>query len=278
MKQSIYLLCLLCSSMAFSQGNYSDIVKPRLSFVSDKYEATDLQDYIALCVHDTLYAKYKTGLKLSSLNDSLFKDANFVGKYMNTFYYRNDKDKRYISQWSVPLVVHIDKKITKSTRENFETFFAQINNVENLNISFTSNIKKANYQIKVVDTVVNAYSKNYTFENETDRKNSFRTGATYKMLSDGNYKRFSGYLLINLEDKSEDLILKQLKQLFYMSLGQFTFSSKYNEDSIFSNKYDNRSQLIPDDLNILNLHYATIYDKKINQSTFKKIYLLINTK
>lgn len=278
MKQSIYFLGLLCSSMAFSQSSYDNIVKPRLSFVSDKYEATDLQDYIALCVHDTLYAKYKTGLQISSLNDSLFKDEKFVAKYMNTFFYRNDKDNRYISQWSVPIVVHIDKKITKSTRENFEEFFAQINNVENLNISFTSKKQKANYHIKVVDTVVNAYSENYTFDNETDRKNSFRTGATYKMLDDGNYKRFSGSILINLEDKSENLILKQLKQLFYMSLGQFTFSRKYNEDSIFSNKYDNRNQLIPDDLNILNLHYATIYDQKINQSTFRKIYSLINAK
>jgi hypothetical protein len=188
------------------------------------------------------------------------------------------KSEFELKQWNAPIVVYFDKQIPKPVVKQFETFYNQISSLEHLRIGFTSNIKKANYYIKTTSESINAYNEDFKFDSEIERENSYFTGATYLLDTDDNNKFYNGILTINIErGKSNMAILKQLKQLFFLSLGNFDTGFKIDESSLLSNNYKNTDTFSKFDLDLLKLHYSIIYPQKIDDRTFSKLMKLYKT-
>lgn len=269
-----FLFIFVFHFISIGQNTYSDIVKPRLSFVSNKSESTDSSKIVVLN-NDTLYAKYDTYGDLSFLKDTSYSDKKIIRDYQNSLFrysHENSKNVIILKQWNSPIVIYLDKELPKKVRKQFESFFSQVKGIDNLNISFTKDIEKANYYIKVVDEPVNGYKDDYEFESEEERNEFVFTGANYNLLTDNNAKFYSGILEINPESKDEFQMLKQLKQLFFFSLGQFTlnyYSSQ--ENRLRSDSYNNSEHISDYDLDLLRIHYKIIYDRKINGTTFQNL-------
>lgn len=280
MRFILFFLIIFISIKAECQESYSDIVKPRLSFVTDKNDATDLNEWVI--IHkDTFYSKYNTKHDLSYLDESLYsEDLYYYYEYLAfRFTDENSKKIHYIIQWAAPIVIYMDKELPESVRSQFEDFYSQIKGIENLKISFTSKLENANYYIKTTSKTIKGYNDDYTFTSEKEKQNHALTGGTYKLqIDDNNNKYYSCILTVNPSNKDEINLLKQLKQLFYMSLGNFFISESFDEESILSTKYDNDSKISELDLDILKVHYALIYDQKINSTTFKKLLELSKKK
>ncbi len=276
MKKKLFYLFVCISNFVLCQNNVEDIVKPRLSFVSDKNIATDLSKIIVL-EKDTLFSKYKT-YDLTFLNDSLYSEDFFFKYEYMVFQFTDENSKKiyHIQQWSTPIIVYLDKELPKTVRKEFEEFYSQIKGIKNLKISFTTKLENANYFVKATSKTVNGYDNDYKFPDEESRRNNVLTGSTFKLQSDYNNKYFSGILTVNPSEKDETLLLKQLKQMFFMSLGRFFVSNEFEEESILSSKYVNSKVVSQSDLDILKVHYEIIYDQAINGTTFKKLKEIAN--
>lgn len=59
--------------------------------------------------------------------------------------------------------------------------------------------------------------------------------------------------------------------MFFISLGQFYKYYGYEETSLLSDKYNNSNTISDNDLELLRMHYAIIYEQKINGNTFKAL-------
>lgn len=269
-----YFIVFICFT-AESQEKYTDIIKPRVSFVSEKAKSTDLTKWVVID-RDTFYSKYKTNYDLSYLDESLYaEELFFIYEYFVFQFTDENSEKAYnIFQWSTPIVVYLDKKIPETVRKQFEDFFSQINNIDNLRISFTSKLENANYFIKTSSKIINGYKDDFKFSSEEKRKNSIYTGITFEMSTDNNHKYYSCILTINTSEKDDIKLLQQLKQLFFVSLGKFSVSESFEKESLFSTNYDNNSKILDSDLDVLRVHYGIIYDREINGTTFKKLIKL----
>lgn len=278
MKYFLFLLFVSIAAPGIGQETSEVIIKPRLSFVSGKQNATDTSKYVIIN-KDTFYSKYKTDLKIPFSEDNLYSNEKFLNRYRATVFMYSDENSKIIyelKQWATPIVVYLDKKLPKTFHEQFKKFYSQIKDVNNFKISFASKLEDANYYIKVTSSNINGYADDFKFYNEKDRLNSIFTGATYALQTDNNNKFYSGILTINPTNKNDGTLLKQLKQVFYMSLGNFQFGMTSDPHSILSKDYDNANIFFDFDLNILKAHYALIYDQKINGTTFSKLYKLTN--
>jgi hypothetical protein len=263
----------------FSQTNLDVFFKTRLLFDSLE-NITDKNTEIIILETDTLYNLNTNSYDLSFLNDSLYNEKFLKIYNAMGFAVSNNKLKSEfeLKQWNAPIVVYFDKQIPKPVVKQFETFYNQISNLEHLRIGFTSNIKKANYYIKTTSESINAYNEDFKFDSEIERENSYFTGATYLLDTDDNNKFYNGILTINIErGKSNMAILKQLKQLFFLSLGNFDTGFKIDESSLLSNNYKNTDTFSKFDLDLLKLHYSIIYPQKIDDRTFSKLMKLYKT-
>jgi hypothetical protein len=272
-KKTFTLFLYLVSISLFSQTNLDQFFEPRLLFDSQE-NITDQNTEIIILETDTLYNLNSNTYDLSFLNDSLYIEK-FIKLYNAIgFGASNNELKRefVLKQWNAPIVIYFDKQIPKPVVKDFEIFYNQISSLEHLKISFTSNIKKANYYIKTTSESINAYNEDFKFDSEIERENSYFTGATYHLDTDGNNKFYNGILTINIERGNTNVaILKQLKQLFFLSLGNFDIGFKIDESSLLSNDYINSETFSRFDLDLLKLHYSIIYPQKIDNRTFTKL-------
>jgi hypothetical protein len=253
---------MIIYSFAIAQN---DVLKPRISFTTDSVSANPQAEKVIL-TDKVIYTQLN---KPYLFNDTLFKSPYILKIYKN-FAFRN-KPKYVLKQWNCPIVIYFDSEIPKNVIENFNTFYAQLNQVKNLNISFTKNFEKANYYIKSTSKKINSYSEKYKFKSEEERKNSVLTGATYHLNTDENNKFYSGVLTINITNKSDLELLKQLKQLFFLSLGNFYTSNMGDKNSLLNKNYKKVDYISSFDINLLKMHYINIYDQKINRAIFNKL-------
>ena len=172
----------------------------------------------------------------------------------------------YTQQWKNKIIVYVDKSIPKKTRKDFRRFFEQLNTIEHLQIDFTKNKEKANYLIKDTSKDLLAgmdlYTKNESYP---------YSHVTYNLLTDTNSKLFGGTLLINsaaLKDKT--LLLPKLKQLFYISLGQFTIDRNVKKNSLLSYNYYNKDTISKTDILLLKLHYIKLHNKPMSCIGYNK--------
>ncbi len=278
MNYKICFLFIMAYNCLNAQNSYTDIVKPKLSFTYNKSEATNPSQYVVL-KKDTLYGTYKTYDDLSHLTDSLFSNRKLLNRYQSAvFNYTNANSKkpRILKQWNCPVIIYIDKNLPRNVRKDFKNFYTRFNGIENLDIQFTNNLENANYFIQVVNENVNGYNSDFEFDSEEEKINFLFTGATFNLQTDANYKLYSGILKINIEGKNEIQLLKQLKQLFYFSLGQFSYSFIDNPENLLSNSYVDSDSISDFNLYLLKIHYKIIYDEKINGTTFKDLIKLAN--
>ncbi len=213
---------------------------------SEKLPFQKSKNYCSYIKNDSLVKLYK---------DVVFNNANY-GIY----------DPVITMQWKSRIIIYLDKSIPKKIRKNFIGFFQQINDIENLNIEFTRNIEKANYLIK------NTSEDLLTKMNLYDKEDSYPLSHVYyNLLSDNNSKFFGGTLSINLDaitDKS--LILPKLKQLFFISLGQFVIDRNVEKNSLLRIGYENTTQISKKDLTLLKLHYIQLHDKPLSCLSYSK--------
>lgn len=271
----IFLICCFISSniCVKAQDNYYNIVKPRINVIPNKGQAVNTDEYIVL-KRDTLYAPLKEEPNLDFVESSRERRKLVYNYEAQVFRLTTEKSKTVyrLKQWSVPIIVYIDKDIPKEIRNDFITFFSQIKNIDNLSISFTSKLKDANYYIKTSTETINIYGDDDDFETEEERLNSTYYAGTYRLITDDNYKLHAGVLKVNLNDIPNDTkLLRQLKQLFFMSLGNFYLLNYYPEDSLLSEKYNNNDEFSIADINMLKMHYSIVYEQIINGSMFNKL-------
>lgn len=253
---------------AFAQNSYFDIVKPRIDCLPNNKPALKNGEYIVL-TKDTLYTKMRLEPNLDFVK-STKERRRIVYRYESQIF-RFEDSTSILKQWNSDIVVYLDKQIPKEVSENLMTFYEQINEINNLNILFTSKLKDANYYIKVTSEKVNVYGEDYKFDSEEERLKDIYTGATYRIITDNNYKNYAGILKINISNSDNEFLLKQLKQMFFISLGQFYKYYGYEETSLLSDKYNNSNTISDNDLELLRMHYAIIYEQKINGNTFKAL-------
>ena len=89
MKCRICIILILVCHFSLVQNNYSDIVKPKLSFVSNKAEATDTTKFVVLD-NDTLYVKYDKYDDLSFLNSASKEDKKNLIDYESIIFQYTD--------------------------------------------------------------------------------------------------------------------------------------------------------------------------------------------
>lgn len=253
---------------AFAQNSYFDIVKPRIDCLPNNKPALQNGEYIVL-TKDTLYPKMRLEPNLDFVK-STKERRRIVSRYESQIF-RFEDSTSILKQWNSDIVVYLDKQIPKGVSENLMTFYEQINEINNLNILFTSKLKDANYYIKVTSEKVNVYGEDYKFNSEEERLKDIYTCATYRIITDNNYKNYAGVLKINISNSDNEFLLKQLKQMFFISLGQFYKYYGYEETSLLSDKYNNSNTISDNDLELLRMHYAIIYEQKINGNTFKAL-------
>lgn len=262
----IYLLCVLLIIMGFHSFGQKRI----------KYSTTKIEQRIKLPTNyvvinsDTLFGSIS---KIScqetldfckNLNDkkliNIYKDVVFnnldCGKYKRV----------QTKQWISDIIVYVDKTIPRKTRKEFENFYKAIGAINNLSINFNKKKSKSNYFITTTSENLSKPIDSINI-NESYPYNHI----TYNLFGDNNFKFYSCILRINLnliDDKT--LIIKKLKQLFFISLGQFTIDKDVKTNSLLSYDYKNPNNISNEDLLLLKLHYLKIHDTPLNCFFYSK--------
>lgn len=205
-----------------------------------------LQNDCELIKNDAIIKRYK---------DVVFNNAN-CGVF----------DPVLTKQWNSKLIVYLDKSIPVWVKKDFIKFYKDLKDINNLKIEFTKNKEKANYLISTTEEDLLAKM------DISDKDETYPySHVYYSLLTDDNSNFYGCKTEINLKainDKS--LILPKLKQLFFISLGQFTTDKKVENNSLLSYSYNNSSDISQKDLKLLKLHYLQIHDKPLSCSTYGK--------
>ena len=266
---------MFCIS-AFSQNYYEQLLPSRLDFSNEKPK--DFKGKILVLEEDTLFAKKHSAKDLSFLKPSQYNYQNIIEQYQLIAFYpvfTDTKNSYYLPQWSSDIVVYLDPKLPEEVKVKFEKFYSDVSlkNVKNLKISFTNQLKNANYQIKTTEEDINGYEKDFEFKTEQDRRKNMYTGATYSLHSDKNRKYYAATLYINPKKiGTNELVLKRLKRVFYYSLGNFsTALVQENKNSLLDQEYNNSHKISTFDLNILSIHYGVLYDHLVDYHIHRRL-------
>ncbi|TYB76393.1 hypothetical protein [Bizionia myxarmorum] len=277
MRKLIVLFCFfIVVFSSFAQNKYDSIGEPRIQVIKNDKTA-DISGRFLVLENDILYPYSNNSADLNFLLPDNYDYNRMLGYYQRVVYcYLTDNPPivYQLMQWSVPIVIYMDKDIPKDVQDDFKNFISklQMDNIKHLDISFTKRFKNSNYHIKSTETAVNGYDKNYEFDSEEDRLNDLLTGSTYKLVTDGNNKFYGGVLQIHLKSfQTNDDVTKRLKQLFYKSLGNFVADNYIETNSLLHNDYDNSAEILDFDLNILKIHYSLIYDQRIYLADFRNL-------
>ncbi|WP_298899201.1 hypothetical protein [uncultured Psychroserpens sp.] len=201
-------------------------------------------------------------------------DIKTLNRYrVSVFYYTNSKTNHtyYAKQWNVPILIYIDKSFPKQLKKSLKQFLSVFDSVDNLNISITSNINKANYYVKPTKKLFT--NNSYKFENEIDKKKFAFNNGDYTILSSGDEKIKGCILELNTHLEVDIKILENnLKQLFFLSLGRFFVIHRDKDiSSYLCPTYQFQDHISPSDLNILKMHYNYIYEFPVSDTEFSKL-------
>ena len=170
-KNQLRLLLLIniitCFHFTGAQTNNNFEITPNKKYVSisvaTKKNKNLLDDYIVTNT-DTL-VNINSSFNLYDLKNfcECFKSDELIQKYYSGLQYYYPKNKSYgiTKQWNSKLVVHLDKSLPRTVRKKFRSFFNQVANIDNLDISFSKDIEKSNYLIKFSDTIIPVVKSNY---------------------------------------------------------------------------------------------------------------------
>lgn len=212
-----------------------------------------------------------------SFNSDIFNEfgenkEEFLDTYLcSVFNCIPKKNKRlhYINQWNTPILIYFDKSLSKALKESLVNFIKQIEEIDNLEISFVKDKDDANFLIRSTDKTFNV---NYNFKNEKERLSYAFNNGIYIQMRDKRKKIRGCILELNNNDQTPVIMKKNLNQLFFLSLGRFSLI--YNLDNQFSllnakNQYtDEISEL---DLAMLKIHYNVIYNSPVTSDQFTEI-------
>ena len=271
--KKLLIITTLLSFSGFGQESLNSIIKPRIT-----ENNTDLskENYKISIDNINLYEELIDDENLRSFH-KIISDKKFLNPYKHMIF-RSSEKVFYLKQWSVPIVIFFDKEIPEDIQKKLIDYYKQVNSIKNLSIKATKDISKANYFIKITNEEINGYDSDYEFRSEEERINNPLTNGNYNLMTDNNMKLFCGTLTINPKGKTNDQIVKQLKQLIFLSLGQFYISILHKENSILSKNYNNSEILSDENKKLLELHYSIIYPQKINLSTFNTLVSFIKNK
>lgn len=265
----ISLLALFCFQFIVSQTNHELDFKKKKNYVSIKnlrnQEKKHFKDYLILD-NDTL-VNLETKIKIKNVDKfcKYFNNDKAITTLSSAIQYYLPKNSRVAKsrQWNSEILVYIDKSIPKTTRKAFKSFFSQIDSIENFKISFSKSISKANYLIKVSDTIIPNYKSK---KREYDDNYPISKGV-YKALIDSNDKIYTCATYIDKSIiKNKKLSLKKLKQLFFFSLGQFTYRKSFPKESLLNLDYKESKKVSEFDINLLKLHYYKIYPRSFDRA------------
>ncbi|WP_179349180.1 hypothetical protein [Winogradskyella pacifica] len=192
-----------------------------------------------------------------------YTNDTIIKKYKEAvFQYSWSRNKKLkIRQWNAEIKVYFDSAIPKDVKKEFIAFYKPLNEVKNLKIDFVKNKDASNYVIKTSDTIISQFGADESDYKETHPLKRI----SYNIATDNTYKFYSAITLIDLnrlEDKS--LLLQKLKQVFFISLGQFVVNERADETSLLSTRYKNSSTISKMDITLLKMHYLKIFDQAIS--------------
>lgn len=221
-----FLFCMLFSTTSKAQINQNNFKYFKHKFIGD-----------SLCLFD--------GVNLTDFDASKI-DTKYAADYRCHIYtYEENKKISIPRHWGKPIVVYLDKNLSKELRDDFIYFISLIPENQNLKISYTKNINESNYYIKKTNEIITS--------NCLDSLHHI----TYRLITDNSYKNIGGVLKIN-PDLFESITeqKKSLRQFFFLSLGQFSLrNEKKEENSIMTKYYQLSNELSNYDKVILTTHY-----------------------
>jgi hypothetical protein len=273
MKKSVLLLLffILASANTYAQS-FELFDTDNSKFISVKtvneYQKSRIIEKVI--IHNDTLVKLKNEIKGEDINYicDCFKNDTITTVYRNMAFTR--KLKGYLesetTQWNSKVIIYFDSHFSKKIVNEFKAFFKPIENINNLNISYTNKPDKANYRIETSDTIIKNYEND---DGILDEKQPF-SRITYSLISDNNQKYYAGKIFVdvkNITDKT--LIIKKIKQLFFNSLGHFKLNYfTLSSNSLTKENYTN-SQIISDtDIALLKLHYFKIHHNSFNLKDF----------
>ncbi|OZV68591.1 hypothetical protein CA834_08965 [Winogradskyella aurantia] len=219
-----------------------------LVYIKQKFTSADL-DYYCKCIEN------------EEIANSYYAFA-FTKRQKG---FQNDR----VTQWNADIILFIDKKIPKNVQKDFKKFIKPISNLKNLKINYSKDPLNSNYHIIASDTSLKIYKND---KDSLDIEHAL-SGATYQLISDSNDKYYSAKLSLDIDaTQDSELLLKKMKQLFFLSLAQFQIGSRNQNDSLLSLDYNNSENISSYDIAILKLHYIRIHDYPFTKKDFSTFY------
>lgn len=174
------------------------------------------------------------------------------------------KDHYYFSQWVTPIKIYLDESFDKEIRMNFKQFINTFK-IPNLRIEVVKSKEEANYYFEVSKTPIQA-----TQDDELLKKYPIYAISNFHYGLDTNKNKYYSKTNIYTGESNNNFILKTIKQLFFLNLGDFYFTEKASEESLLSSNYTNSNKLCKTDFDVLKLHYSTLFNQKIKIKTIKR--------
>ncbi|MEM5566312.1 hypothetical protein WNY78_14415 [Psychroserpens sp. AS72] len=225
---------------------------------------------------DTFYREELKYLDLSDFQYDKEKTPKLFSHYKKSVFYRTKKHSKKvyrIFQWKVPVVIYFDKEIPNKIKKEVKSFYSQVNDIDNLSVTFTNNIDKANYRVQITDEIFSTNSKTYKLSEKFTVNNYFFDYCNYFLINDNRNGIIGCSLKINREQlNNNDHLLANIKQGIFLSLGRFFLNASLMDESILTNLIYENEKIISDlDLSILKLHYYQLYNRRIDGTDFETL-------
>nr|WP_321224319.1 hypothetical protein [uncultured Psychroserpens sp.] len=268
----LIILTFLISYNGLSQ-NASENLKSRINIDRIKLKPTGY----TISNKDTFYFNQQRFKDLSSFKYNKETLPNFLKHYKSSVFFNSKKHSSRVYrllQWKTPIVIYFDKSIPKKIIKKVKAFYSKIEDIENLSISYTNTIDKANYRIQITDETFNIIPEEFGITKELEKQMFFFTNCSYSIIKDNSNGIVACTLKINRKQLSNnDNILLNLKQGIFFSLGRFHLNYSLNpEESLTSVLYKNSDIMSDLDSSILRLHYYQLYNRHIDGTDFEQLF------
>jgi len=237
---------------------------------------------LAMTVHSQKQLPNQTQLENIDFTElvinELIKDSAFVEQYKIHAFGNKYNRTRKILQWKVPVLVFIDKSFPKAAKLELTSFIKQITGINNLEVKLVKKLKDANYYIRLTDEEASGYSEShYKARTQDQIEKLVFTDIDYNIFTDRRNTFYGANFIVSESLFDKKYAIQKLKKGFLITLCQFTSSSRVNKENILHSDNFNKIDKIPNhDLNLLKLHYATLYSIDVNQVVFNQIVEHIN--
>ncbi|ESU28218.1 hypothetical protein FLJC2902T_15640 [Flavobacterium limnosediminis JC2902] len=193
-----------------------------------------------------------------------YKDDVFLNLYKKIAFNDNHKSKdgkSRLKYWKSGINVYFSKSIPAQSQKNLKKFAKEISEgIDSLNISFVTDINKANYIV-------------YCSGDFEYASNIEKSEADFSINWNGKNQITKGFLKIDRTTYfNETLMNEKMQQLFIESLGYFRTTDKLDCHSYFSKCYDSKKVFGLLDKEILKYHYSYGICKGIDEETFDGLH------